>query len=180
MHISPGVWMVKGHLCFHDGETFSGNWLTATSKKVVEGEVAFYTGMTGFEKALTNPFYKDKLIVFTYPLIGTCGISGVDFYENKPLASGVVVYETFPETNHYAGKYTLFEYLQKWEIPLLTHIDTRAVARKVRENSMSTAAMVAGDPLFVKGGIMEKAQILLSANQKDQSNKQHGSAVAYA
>lgn len=176
--------MVKGYLYFHDGETFSGNWLTSTSKKFIEGEVAFYTGMTGFEKVLTDPLYKDKLIVFTYPLVGTYGISRTDFYENKPLAAGVVVYETFPLTNHYAAKYTLSEYLQKWDIPLLTHIDTRAVVRKVRENGSAKAALVSGEAVLEQElpqkGIVEKEPVFLSADKKVLANKQHGSAVAYA
>ena len=96
----------------------------------------------------------------------------------------MVVYETFPLTNHYAAKYTLSEYLQKWDIPLLTHIDTRAVVRKVRENGSAKAALVSGEAVLEQElpqkGIVEKEPVFLSADKKVLANKQHGSAVAYA
>ena len=69
---------MKGYLYLPNGETFSGNWLTLTPQRKIEGEIAFYTGMTGYERVLTDPFYKEKIVVFTYPIVGSYGITKTD------------------------------------------------------------------------------------------------------
>ena len=54
---------------------FKGKWLTGAPDGEVKGEIVFFTGMTGYQEVLTDPSYKDKIIVFTYPLIGNYGIN---------------------------------------------------------------------------------------------------------
>lgn len=166
-----------------DGETFSGNWLTLTPQRKIEGEIAFYTGMTGYERVLADPFYREKIVVFTYPIVGSYGITKKDYMEKKPLVSGIVVYETPGEKYHYKADYTLHEYLQKWDIPLLTHIDTRAVMKKIRSYNSLTAVLAAAEtvhePAFAE---VEKTESVLSPFSKGKTavNEKHGSAVAYA
>ena len=43
--------------------------------------------MTGYQEVLTDPSYKDQIIVFTYPLIGNYGINEMNF-ESKKAACG--------------------------------------------------------------------------------------------
>ena len=103
-----------------------------SSNENINGEIVFFTGMTGYQEVLTDPSYKDQIIVFTYPLIGNYGINEVDFESKKPHVAGVIVYEAKQTSYHYEAKYTLEDYLQKWNIPMLGHIDTRAVVKKIR------------------------------------------------
>lgn len=35
--------------------------------------------MTGYQEVLTDPSYKDQIVIFTYPLIGNYGINEYDF-----------------------------------------------------------------------------------------------------
>ena len=42
------------------------------------GEVVYYTGMTGYQEIITDPCSEGQIIVFTYPLIGNCGVNSVD------------------------------------------------------------------------------------------------------
>ena len=49
--------------------------------------------MTGYQEVLTDPSYKDQIIIFTYPLIGNYGINEYDFESKKPHVAGVIVYE---------------------------------------------------------------------------------------
>ncbi len=46
------------------------------SRALALGEAVFYTGMTGYEEALTDPSYAGQILTFTYPMIGNYGISG--------------------------------------------------------------------------------------------------------
>ncbi len=45
------------------------------------------------------------------------------------------MYEAKQTAYHYEAKHTLVDYLQKWGIPMLGHIDTRAVVKKIRNKA---------------------------------------------
>jgi len=122
---------MKVYLHLASGKTFSGKLATPLEKKV-SGEIVFFTGMTGYQEVLTDPSYKNQIIVFTYPLIGNYGINDEDFESKRPHVAAAVVYEASNEGFHYGVKYSLAEYLRHWNIPLLTHVDTRALVKEIR------------------------------------------------
>ena len=39
-----------------------------------ENVAVFQTGMVGYAESLTDPSYKDQILVLTYPLVGNYGI----------------------------------------------------------------------------------------------------------
>lgn len=132
---------MKGYLHLQSGDVFEGEWAAHNPIKDTGGEVVFYTGMTGYQEVLTDPSYKDQIIVFTYPLIGNYGINENDFESKKPHVAGVIVYEARGESFHYESKYSLQQYLEKWEIPLLSHVDTRAIVKKIRKHGSLPGVM---------------------------------------
>lgn len=131
---------MEGYLHFPDGDVFKGKWETSV-KKDAKGEIVFFTGMTGYQEVLTDPSYKNQIVVFSYPLIGNYGINANDFESLKPHVAGVVVYEAKEMKFHYEAKYSLKEYLQKWDIPLLSHVDTRACVKRIRMSGSMPAVM---------------------------------------
>lgn len=135
------VYDMKGYLHLQSGDIYEGDWATDAPTHNINGEVVFYTGMTGYQEVLTDPSYKDQIIVFTYPLIGNYGINKEDFESKQPHAAGVIVYEASDETSHYQATHSLKEYLEKWGIPLLSHIDTRAVVKKIRNQGSMPAVI---------------------------------------
>ena len=124
------------------GIIFKGEWLTEAPNENINGEIVFFTGMTGYQEVLTDPSYKDQIIVFTYPLIGNYGINEVDFESKKPQVAGVIVYEAKQTSYHYEAKYTLKDYLEKWNIPMLGHVDTRAVVKKIRREGINASHII--------------------------------------
>lgn len=175
---------MKGYLHLQSGEVFEGNWLTSITKEAIKGEIVFYTGMTGYQEALADPFYKDKIIVFTYPLVGNYGINKKDYTAKEPLAAGVIAYEASMEKHHYMADYTLGQYLEKWNVPLLTHIDTRAVMKKIRNKELPIAVLATGNPIHaqISKEFGKTAQDLnvYRKEKKQITNEHNGSAVAYA
>lgn len=135
---------MEGYLQLKSGDCFKGKWLTNQPEKNIKGEIVFFTGMTGYQEVLTDPSYKDQIIVFTYPLIGNYGINEINFESKKPHVAGVVVYEAKETSFHYEAKYSLKEYLQKWGIPMLGHIDTRSVVKKIRSIGTMPAVLSNG------------------------------------
>lgn len=101
--------------------------------------------MTGYQEVLTDPSYKDQIVIFTYPLIGNYGINEHDFESKKPHVAGVIVYEGNMSHSHYQAKYSIGEYLDKWNIPLLSHVDTRAVVKNIRQEGSMQAVITADE-----------------------------------
>lgn len=99
------------------------------------GEVVFTTGMTGYTESLTDPSYAGQILVFTYPLIGNYGIFKSDSWESKKIhARGVIVSECAPFFSHFKSETSLFKWLEKENVFLLTGVDTRALTKLLREN----------------------------------------------
>ena len=136
---------MKGYLYLQNGEKFDGNLIASSNQDSFEGEVVFYTGMTGYQEVLTDPSYKDQIVVFTYPLIGNYGINKADFESKKPHVAGVILYECRDNYYHYEAEYTFKEYLAKWDVPLLEHVDTRAVVKQIRTSGTMTGTLTKED-----------------------------------
>ncbi|MEW4271633.1 carbamoyl phosphate synthase small subunit [Priestia megaterium] len=137
---------MNGYLHLANGDSFAGH-IEHTATHQAEGEIVFFTGMTGYQEVVTDPSYKDQIIVFTYPLIGNYGINEKDYESKKPHVAGVVVYECSDEGFHYEAMYSFKQYLKKWNIPLITHVDTRAVVKRIRkEGTMQSAFSASAEP----------------------------------
>lgn len=132
---------MKAYLHLENGKTFPGQLITPLSKEDVLGEIVFFTGMTGYLEVLTDPSYQKQIIVFTYPLIGNYGINLSDFESKRPHVEAVVVYDASKRSYHYEAKYSLNEYLEYWDIPLLTHVDTRQLVKEIRNEGTMLAAL---------------------------------------
>ncbi|SFA78842.1 MULTISPECIES: carbamoyl phosphate synthase small subunit [unclassified Bacillus (in: firmicutes)] len=133
---------MNGYIKLSSGEVYSGEWKSNLNhQEDIQGEIVFYTGMTGYQEVLTDPSYKGQIVVFTYPLIGNYGINETDFESKQPHVAGVIVYEASESSFHYEAKHTLREYLNKWNIPLLSHVDTRSLVKKIRKNGSMQAVL---------------------------------------
>jgi carbamoyl-phosphate synthase small subunit len=82
---------IPASLFLADGSRFDGRGLR--TQGLAFGEAVFYTGMTGYEEALTDPSYAGQLLTFTYPLIGNYGISGVAAQYPRACVAGAIVKE---------------------------------------------------------------------------------------
>lgn len=135
---------MEGYLHLSNGVKYKGDIVTNSNAKEIKGEIVFFTGMTGYQEVLTDPSYKDQIIVFTYPLIGNYGINKEDFESKKPHVAGVIVYESNNDAFHYQAEYSLQQYLNKWNIPMLAHVDTRSIVKNIRKSG-SMPAVITGE-----------------------------------
>ncbi|MDN7247562.1 carbamoyl phosphate synthase small subunit [Planococcus shenhongbingii] len=121
---------MAGMLSLSSGESFKGEWHGGMSG--VQGEIVFFTGMTGYEEVLTDPSYKGQIVVFSYPLIGQYGIQAAHVQSDKIQAAGIVVAALYDGPVE-KGAMTLAEFAEDNEVPILSGIDTRSVIQTVRE-----------------------------------------------
>src|SRR5688500_16630751 len=96
------------------------------------GEVCFNTSMTGYQEILTDPSYKGQIVTMTYPQIGNYGVNLQDVESWRPHVAGFVIRELSPGVSNWRDDFSLAEYLEKYSIPGIQDVDTRALTKKLR------------------------------------------------
>ena len=134
----------SGHIVLADGTRFSGTMVGAEGATV--GEAVFTTGMTGYQEVLTDPSYCDQIVTMTAPQIGNTGITPEDNETETPFVQGFVMRELSPIPSNWRATESLDSYLKKHNIVSLSHVDTRALTRHIRDHGAQMAAIGSGDP----------------------------------
>jgi carbamoyl-phosphate synthase small subunit len=134
--------MKPAALLLADGTRFDGEGIGYDALAL--GEAVFYTGMTGYEEALTDPSYAGQLLTFTYPMIGNYGISGIASQHGRACVAGAVVKRISAHPSHHAMTVDLATWLGEQRVPTLVGVDTRALTIALREHGTIRAALAVG------------------------------------
>ena len=121
---------MKAFLILEDGTVFDGT--SIGSDREVISEIVFNTSMTGYLEVLTDPSYAGQAVVMTYPLIGNYGVTP-DMESKKAWPKGYIVRELSRIPSNFRCVGTIQEFLKKQDIPGIAGIDTRALAKILRE-----------------------------------------------
>lgn len=128
-------------LVLQNGTTITGKTFGAC--KNIDGEVVFQTGMVGYPESMTDPSYNGQILVLTYPLIGNYGIPDEEvdehglplhFESNKIWVAGLIVGELCEKPSHWRIKETLCKWMERYNIPGISGVDTRLLTKEIREN----------------------------------------------
>ena len=131
-----------------DGTIFKGYSFGA--EKTTNGEVVFSTSMVGYPEALTDPSYQGQIVSLTYPMVGNYGVPSYDvkfdrlpiFFESDHIqVRGLIVHEVCQTPNHFQSARTLNDWLRSENIPGIYGIDTRRLARVLRERGVMLGAV---------------------------------------
>ena len=130
----------NGRLVLEDGSEFSG--LVFGARRPVAGEVVFNTGMVGYPESMTDPSYSGQILVLTYPLVGNYGVPAMQldelglplgFESERIQVTGLVLANLSSDTTHWSASRTLGDWMEREGVPGLAGVDTRAVAKKIRD-----------------------------------------------
>lgn len=135
--------MKPASLLLADGTRFDGEGIGYDALAL--GEAVFFTGMTGYEEALTDPSYAGQLLTFTYPMIGNYGISGTASQHHRACVAGAIVKRIARYPSHHAMTDDLPSWLAAQRVPTLVGIDTRALTTVLREHGTIRAALAVGE-----------------------------------
>jgi carbamoyl-phosphate synthase small subunit len=135
-------------LLLADGTRFEGEGIGYDALAL--GEAVFFTGMTGYEEALTDPSYAGQLLTFTYPLIGNYGISGTAAQHPRACVAGAIVKRISHHPSHHQSTIDLPTWLTQQRVPTLVGIDTRALTIALREHGTIRAALAVGESAIAK------------------------------
>ncbi|MBW1605655.1 carbamoyl phosphate synthase small subunit [Lactobacillus sp. Sy-1] len=131
---------MKRYLVLKNGSVYSGEGFGST--KDVFTEVVFSTGMTGYQETITDPSYYGQSMVFTYPLIGNYGINSDDFESFKPAVDAIIIHELARRPSNFRSVMSLAEYAEQEDLPGLTGVDTRKLAKEIRNEGSMPAVIV--------------------------------------
>ena len=144
-------------LVLADGAVFWGRGLGAAGKRV--GEVCFNTSMTGYQEILTDPSYAGQIIAFTFPHIGNVGANDEDVESTTPAARGVVLRADVTEPSNFRATRGLDDWLKSFGLPGIAGVDTRALARRIRDGGAPSGVIVhAPDGRLDIGAMVEEAR----------------------
>lgn len=132
--------MAKGYLLLENGTVIEGRRFGAEEEAL--GELVFTTAMTGYLETLTDPCYHGQMVVHTFPLIGNYGVIPQDFECPKPRLSAYILREWCLHPSNFRALGDLDCYLKSVGIPGLYGVDTRALARIIRDNGVMKAAIL--------------------------------------
>lgn len=136
---------MKGYLVLESGETYEGEILNAPKRGGFSfdraGEVVFNTSNSGYEEIATDPSYYSQIIVMTAPQQGNYGISQ-DFWESDKIHIEGFVSLEIQNTER---EDSWVNQLRRHGVPMLTGIDTRHLAMRLRQGGTPWGAIVAAD-----------------------------------
>jgi carbamoyl-phosphate synthase small subunit len=144
----------KAILALEDGRVFHGRSWAAEGEAC--GEMVFNTSMTGYQEVLTDPSYAGQIVCMTYPIIGNYGINKQDSESSRPWVEGFVVREAARVASSWRSEESLVDYLKRWKIVAIDHIDTRALVRHIRDKGAMRACISATDA--DASSVIEKAR----------------------
>jgi carbamoyl-phosphate synthase small subunit len=119
-------------LALEDGRVFRGKGYGA--KGECYGEVVFNTSITGYQEIFTDPSYAGQIVVLTNPEIGNYGTTPEDDEATRPYIEGLVTREFSRISSNWRSQEVAEQYLEKFKIPVISDIDTRALVRHLRDN----------------------------------------------
>jgi carbamoyl-phosphate synthase small subunit len=125
-------------LLLADGTVFFGKSCGAIGTAV--GEIAFNTGMTGYQEIFTDPSYFEQIVVMATAHIGNYGVHEDEIESSTPKIRGLVVKKFAYRESRYGGKISSLQtYLENSNVVGIRDIDTRALVRHIVKNGAQNA-----------------------------------------
>lgn len=153
---------MKAFLILEDGHIFEGKSI-GSSREVVS-EIVFNTSMTGYLEVLTDPSYSGQAVAMTYPLIGNYGICYEDMESARPWVDAFIVRELSRVPSNFRSEDTIQHFLEKYDIPGISGIDTRALTKILRESGTMNGCITT-DENFDLDTVMKKLKAYATGDE---------------
>ena len=121
-------------LALEDGRIFRGHGHGHPGE--CRGEVVFNTSLTGYQEIATDPSYAGQIVVLTNPQIGNYGTNRADNESARPYIEGLIVREFSQISSNWRSEQVTDEYMERYSVPVLAEIDTRALVRHLRDRGV--------------------------------------------
>ncbi len=142
------------YLLLENGKYFEGKCFGAPMNEVT-GEVVFTTGMTGYLETITDPSYFGQIVVQTFPMIGNYGVIPQDFENKEVYLSAYIVKEWCQEPSNFRSSGNLDTFFKERNIPAIYGIDTRKLAKVIREYGAMNGQLTMKEPPYSEEDLKE-------------------------
>jgi carbamoyl-phosphate synthase small subunit len=150
-------------LALEDGRIFRGHGYGSPGE--CQGEVVFNTCLTGYQEIATDPSYAGQIVVLTNPQIGNYGTNRADNESAKPYIEGLIVREFSPISSNWRSEQVTDEYMERYCVPVLAEIDTRALVRHLRTHGAMRG--VISTEVANEGALVAKARAIRKMDGTD-------------
>jgi carbamoyl-phosphate synthase small subunit len=124
-------------LLLEDGTVFNG---VAIGKiGTTTGEIAFNTGMTGYQEVFTDPSYFGQILVMNTAHIGNYGVHADEVESDGMKIAGMVIKKFSDGYSRPSGMKSLQEYMMDDSKVGIADVDTRALVRHIRSKGAMNA-----------------------------------------
>lgn len=124
-------------LVLEDGTVFKGNAIGKPG--ITTGEIAFNTGMTGYQEVFTDPSYFKQILIMNTAHIGNYGVHESEIESDSIKISGLVTKKFSPNFSRPSAKGSLQELMEKDNVVGISDVDTRALVRIIRNKGAMNA-----------------------------------------
>lgn len=130
-------------LLLEDGTVFHGRAIGKIG--TTTGEIAFNTGMTGYQEVFTDPSYCKQILIMTTAHIGNYGVHADEVESDSIKIAGLVVKKFSPNFSRDDASGSLQDFMVHDSVVGIADIDTRALVRHVRDKGAMNAIISSDD-----------------------------------
>jgi len=124
-------------ILLEDGTVFHGKMVGPEG--TTTGEICFNTGTTGYQEIFTDPSYYGQIMVTTNAHIGNYGTTDRDLESDSVKISGLICKNFSSEFSRVLATGSLYDFLQKANLIIVSDVDTRALVSHIREHGAQNA-----------------------------------------
>ena len=124
-------------LLLADGTRFEGH--AAGARGVTTGEIAFNTGMYGYQEIFTDPSYHRQILVMATSHVGNYGVHDAEVESGRVQIAGLVTKNFSSIASRVGGAGTLQDYMVRDNVVGICDLDTRALVRHIRQSGAMNA-----------------------------------------
>lgn len=124
-------------LVLADGTVYQGNAIGKIGSTT--GEIAFNTGMTGYQEVFTDPSYYGQILIMTTSHIGNYGVNDKEVESARINISGLVTKKFSDIASRAASDGTLEDLMIENGTVGISDIDTRSLVRHIRSKGAMNA-----------------------------------------
>lgn len=130
-------------LVLEDGTVYKGQAIGKIG--TTTGEIAFNTGMTGYQEVFTDPSYYKQILIMTTAHIGNYGVHKDEVESDSIKIAGLVTKKFSPNFSRTAASGSLQEFMERDNVVGISDIDTRALVRHIRHKGAMNAIISSGE-----------------------------------
>ncbi|MCM8787073.1 MAG: glutamine-hydrolyzing carbamoyl-phosphate synthase small subunit [Candidatus Omnitrophica bacterium] len=152
---------MKAILMLEDGTVFLGN-TSIRAERV--GEIFFNTAVVGYQELLTNPVYANKILVYTYPLVGNYGMASKFNETERVWLNGFVIKQKSSIYSNWQAKESLDDFIKRHKLLTIWDVDTRSLTVHLRQKGQMLA--IISTECFKKEELVKKIKIAASCKKE--------------